>query len=72
MEVHGCRRRAAAQPQWDGVATVHSMDDLDELLSRSFVLVSCLPGTAATDGLLGARELALMPRGGLLVNVETS
>ena len=68
MEVHACRRRASGAT-FDGIATVHGMGSLNELLPRAFALVVALPGTAATDKLLGARELGRLPRGAVLVNV---
>lgn len=68
MEVHACRRSATHQHQ-DGVATVHGMGMLHQLLSTSFVLIVCVPGTADTEKLIGAAELAMMPSGSLLVNV---
>jgi D-3-phosphoglycerate dehydrogenase len=46
------------------------MVGLEELLTRSHVVVLHAPLTPATHHLIGARELALMPQGGLLVNVS--
>ena len=46
------------------------MVGLDELLTRSHVVVLHAPLNPATRHLIGARELALMPQGGLLVNVS--
>jgi D-3-phosphoglycerate dehydrogenase / 2-oxoglutarate reductase len=45
------------------------LDDLDELLSRSDVLSVHAPLTAATRGMLGRRQLELLPRGAVVVNV---
>ncbi len=42
---------------------------LEELLAGSDCVSLNLPGGAATRGIIGARELALMKRGALLVNV---
>jgi phosphoglycerate dehydrogenase-like enzyme len=42
---------------------------LDELLERSDYVVLCAPLTPETTGLIGARELALLGPGGVLVNV---
>jgi D-3-phosphoglycerate dehydrogenase len=47
-----------------------SIVDLDELLATSDVVVLHAPLTGATQHLIGARELALMPAGALLVNVS--
>lgn len=41
---------------------------LDELLRECEVVVVCLPLTPGTDGLIGARELALMKPGSVLIN----
>ena len=43
---------------------------LDDLLRTSDVVFVTLPSTPATRGLLGARELALMKRDALLINVS--
>jgi len=43
---------------------------LDELLANSDCVSLHLPGGAATRGVIGARELALMKRGALLINVS--
>ncbi|CAE8610971.1 unnamed protein product [Polarella glacialis] len=73
MEVHGVRRRVPTGDQATaGTGSdlrIHGLDELDSLLSVSEVVVVALPGTAATDGLLGDRQLRAMPRGSILVNV---
>ncbi|MDP9346110.1 MAG: phosphoglycerate dehydrogenase, partial [Actinomycetota bacterium] len=60
-----CRVTGVARRARDGV---RSMDDLDTLLTGSDVVVNLLPLTDATRGLIGERELALMPEGSLYVN----
>ena len=47
---------------------VHGLDELDQLLPGAEILVNVLPLTSATKGLLGARQLALLPEGALVVN----
>ena len=70
MQVHACRRNAGNKPTFDGVATVHELSSsLHTLLPTVHVLMICLPGTKATDGLIGQKELKLLPKGALLVNV---
>jgi len=44
------------------------VDDLDELLTRSDILSLHARLTAETRGLLGVRELALLPQGAVVVN----
>jgi len=60
VEVVGVGRTAR-----DGV---RGLDELDDLLPAADVLVTMLPLTSATVGLLDARRLALLPDGALLVN----
>ena len=42
---------------------------LPQLLPRAHALIIALPATAATEALIGERELALLPPGAVLVNV---
>lgn len=60
VEVVGVGRTAR-----DGV---RALADLDELLPTAGILVSMLPLTSETRGILDARRLALLPDGALLVN----
>ena len=48
---------------------VHPVEDLHRLLPEADVLFLIAPHTPQTEGLIGARELALLPDGALLVNV---
>ena len=48
----------------DGVATFHGDDGLDALLARTDILVSLLPLTPQTRGLLNAALFAKLPRDG--------
>jgi phosphoglycerate dehydrogenase-like enzyme len=63
MEVLGVRRRPS------DAANEFTLDELPGLLPRADVLFICLPGTPATDGLLGTNELAALPPRAVLVNV---
>ena len=47
---------------------VQAVSELDSLLPRADILVLILPSTAESYRLIGARRLALMPQGALLVN----
>jgi phosphoglycerate dehydrogenase-like enzyme len=66
MRVWGVRRSGAAVPGVDRVVAPAAMDDV---LSAADVLAITVPLTPETRGLVGARELALLPRGAFLVNV---
>jgi phosphoglycerate dehydrogenase-like enzyme len=52
-----------------GVERVFPPDGLEAVLRVSDVLVLTLPLTPATRGLLGRREIALLPQGAFVVNV---
>lgn len=68
MATLATRRRLDA-PETDGDTEVHPADALRDLLPRADAVVICLPHTPATDGLLGAAELALLPERAVLVNI---
>jgi glyoxylate/hydroxypyruvate reductase len=52
-----------------GVQCFSGPDGLDQLLARSGALVCLLPLTAATRGILSARNLALLPEGACVINL---
>lgn len=58
-----------ARRRRDGEVVVHAIEDLDALLPEADVTILIAPHTPATEGLIGARQLALLPDGALLVNV---
>ena len=66
--VVGIRRTAGAPAP--GVDAVHGPDRLHDELPLADVVVVAAPQTAATAHLLGARELALLKDGAVLVNVS--
>ena len=68
MRVTGIRRRIH-EPVPEGVHRVLPPESLHELLADSDVVVLAAPLTPDTRGLIGARELTLMPRHALLINV---
>ena len=53
-----------------GETPVHAIADLPSLLPEADVAFVITPLTPQTDGLIGARELAALPDGALLVNVS--
>lgn len=71
MNVIGVKRTppAADAARADDGVEVHAIGELHELLPRADVLMMALPETPETTGLVGARELAALRPGALLVNV---
>ena len=51
-----------------GIDTFHGPAGLDAMLARTDILVCLLPLTPDTRGVINARTLGLMPRGGWLIN----
>jgi phosphoglycerate dehydrogenase-like enzyme len=68
MRVNATRRRAT-EVTLEREVTLHPASALGELLPDADIVCVCLPQTPETTGLLGAEELALLPRGAILVNV---
>lgn len=54
---------------WNRRSRTENVNDLDSLLRGSAIVVCALPLTPATQGLLNARTLALLPQGGYLINI---
>ena len=69
MQVLAVRRQAERPIPVEYPVELYSPATLPQLLPRAQVLLVALPATSATEGLLGEGELALMPRGAVLVNV---
>jgi phosphoglycerate dehydrogenase-like enzyme len=67
-DVVGIRRRPGAPP--GGVSAVRPPSALHDELARADVVVVAAPQTADTLHLIGARELALLKDGAVLVNVS--
>ena len=65
--VIGVRRREGAKPV--GIDEMGTMDDLDSLLARADVVVSALPGTAATMGIFDRKRFAAMKKGAYFLNI---
>jgi glyoxylate/hydroxypyruvate reductase A len=65
FDVAGWSRSAKAAP---GFATFAGPDGLDRLLARSEILVSLLPMTPETEGILDGALFARLPRGAGIIN----
>ena len=68
FRITGIRRRAGEPPP-PGVDTVWPPDRLGDLAAQSDVIVVAAPHTPDTKRLIGRRELEVVRRGALLVNV---
>lgn len=68
MRVLATRRSQTPPPHF--IDEQGTPGDLDRFLAESDVVVLCVPLTDETTGMIGARELALMPKGSYLVNVS--
>lgn len=67
MRVLATRRGGTEGPE--GVEVFSGADALHRILPRSDYLVLAVPQTRDTAGLVGARELAMLPEGAVVVNV---
>ena len=63
-------RRRLGRPIPPGVSHVGTVDDLHQLLPHADVVVISAAQTGATRGLIGERELSLMPADAVLINVS--
>ncbi|MBK03575.1 MAG: hydroxyacid dehydrogenase [Deltaproteobacteria bacterium] len=68
MELLATRRNLDG-PEQDKYATCYPHTALHKLLPQSQALIVCLPLTKETHGLIGEKELQLLPKHALLVNV---
>lgn len=69
MRVLAVRRSVQPEDAEDPYAEVHAIAELHDVLPQTDVLIITLPGTPETDNLIGAKELALLPKDAVLVNV---
>lgn len=58
-----------SQTQLDGIACYSGAEGLKEVASTSDILVSMLPRTPETVGILNAELFAMMPKGAAIINV---
>lgn len=64
-----CLGATDVQPSSEpGLDDVRPLIDLREVLSRSDVLIVCLPRTSSTIGLIGKAEIAELPKGAILID----
>lgn len=52
----------------EGLATDHGPEGLARVLSRAQIVVTLLPDTPATENILNANTLALLPEGAVIIN----
>ncbi|MGH9320889.1 MAG: D-2-hydroxyacid dehydrogenase [Vicinamibacteria bacterium] len=70
MEVLGIKRRVeGVAPDSLHLTELHPPQALHEVLRRSEFLVLTAPHTPETERILGSQELALLPRGAVLINI---
>ncbi|CAE6971816.1 gyaR [Symbiodinium natans] len=72
MRVLATRKTAAqgdAKSPEPGAVILAHPSQLHQLLPRAQMLFICLPDTAETEGLIGEREISLLPPGSVIVNV---
>lgn len=69
MEVRALRRQGSAARDGE-VGLLYGDDGLRELLRTSDMVVVTAPLTAQTAGMIGAAEIALMPRGAALIVIS--
>ncbi len=70
MRVIGIKRSTAGiAPESLHLDELHGQADLAAVLPRAHNLVLVAPHTPATEGMIGAREIALLPRGAAFVNI---
>ena len=62
-------RRSGGSTEAPGTHEIYGPEKLHALLPRANALIVCLPLTTDTEGLIGGAELALLPRGAILVNI---
>ena len=67
MRVIGSRRNILEPTLF--VDALYGPVDLDELLQQADYLILATPHTDETESLIGARELALLPAGAILINI---
>jgi len=62
-------RNSISALERDRFAMIYPSGNLLELLPRADILVDTLPLTQQTEGMIGKKELSLLPKGAIVVNV---
>jgi phosphoglycerate dehydrogenase-like enzyme len=62
-------RRSPQESSDEYADEIHPADALPDLLPRTNALLICLPHTPETEGVIGQKELALLPEKAVLVNI---
>jgi len=68
MRVIG-NRRSGTETAIPNVDQLYAPDELTPLLTQANYLVLSVPHTPQTEGLIGAKEIALLPQGAVVINV---
>ncbi len=70
LRIVGTKRQIdGIDPRSLSLDELYSPPDLDKVLRQAEFLVLCAPHTYETENLIAARELALMPKGAVLINI---
>ncbi|MCJ9429457.1 2-hydroxyacid dehydrogenase [Kordiimonas marina] len=56
------------KPAEDGIRHFHGMDQLNDFLARTDILVGLLPSTKETEGLMNFERLSRLPEGAAVIN----
>jgi len=69
MNVMGIRRHPERRAALDYPVEIFPLQSMESLLPLTHALVIALPGTLETEGLIGEKQIRLLPAGAVLVNV---
>ena len=61
--------RAPEEPGKNAFDRVEKIEEIEKFLPDTDILLTCLPGTKDTEGILSAERIALLPKGAYIVNV---
>ena len=61
-----CRNGKCAEASFD---EIYKIDELDNVLFKTDLLIMCLPGTPETENILSKERIALLPKDAYVVNV---